>query len=66
MEDIKDVTDDSLKWALDTISEKGSQRITAESIGPDGGKMVILLSRHPTAIDREDVEVQRESPLCKH
>ena len=40
---IKQATGDSIKKALDTISLKESQRITAQSFGLEGGKMIVLL-----------------------
>ncbi|RPD66610.1 GroES-like protein [Lentinus tigrinus ALCF2SS1-7] len=58
VDNIKDVTADSIAYALDAISEKESQRITAQSMGSNGGKMVVVLKPDPAATDRADVEVK--------
>ena len=60
---IKAATGNSIKSALDTISEKESLRITADSIGSQGGKVVVLLPPSPEATSRKDVEFKRE---CLH
>ena len=60
---IKAATGNSIKSALDTISEKESLRITADSIGSQGGKVVVLLPPSPEVTSRKDVEFKRE---CLH
>ncbi|KAI0807655.1 GroES-like protein [Fomes fomentarius] len=40
---IKAATGDSIKKAVDTISEKVTQRITAETIAPSGGEIILVL-----------------------
>ncbi|KAI0723763.1 hypothetical protein C8T65DRAFT_734283 [Cerioporus squamosus] len=40
---------------FDTISEKESQRICAESIGPSGGEVTLLIKPAPGATTRTDV-----------
>lgn len=56
---IKQATGDSITNAVDTISLKDSQRITAESLGPSGGKAVLLLGPAAGATDRKDVKFIR-------
>ncbi|KAI0636517.1 GroES-like protein [Trametes polyzona] len=51
---IKKATGDSVTKALDTISLKDSQRISAEALAPSGGKVVLVLSPIPDATDRKD------------
>ncbi|TBU65354.1 GroES-like protein [Dichomitus squalens] len=53
---IKAATGDSVSVALDTISENGSQTISAESLGPSGGKVVLVLTQDPNATSRKDVQ----------
>jgi len=43
VEKIKKASDGGVKWALDTISEKGSTELAAKSFGTEGGKVVTLL-----------------------
>ncbi|OCH84775.1 GroES-like protein [Obba rivulosa] len=54
---IKTATGDSVKAGFDTISLKDSQIMSAQVIGPDGGKVVLVLSPIPEAKVRDDVEV---------
>ncbi|KAI0665297.1 GroES-like protein [Cubamyces menziesii] len=53
---IKQATGDSITKALDAISLKDSQRITAEALAPSGGKVVLVLQPIPDATSRKDVE----------
>ncbi|KAI8982823.1 GroES-like protein [Trametes punicea] len=53
---IKAATGDSITKALDAISLKDSQRITAEALAPSGGKVVLVLQPVPDATSRKDVE----------
>ncbi|RDX46877.1 GroES-like protein [Lentinus brumalis] len=55
---IKQATGDAVKHVLDTISEGDSQRISAESLGPQGGKVIVLLKPQPEATSRKDVKLQ--------
>ncbi|OBZ73980.1 Protein TOXD [Grifola frondosa] len=57
---VKDAAGDSIRAALDTISTKESQAISARTIAPAGGKLVLLLPPEPEAKVREDVEIVRE------
>ena len=59
---IKEVTGDSLTKGVDAIGELGSQRICAESLGPKGGKVVLVSNVAEGATQRTDVVLQRESP----
>lgn len=56
---IKQATGDSITKALDAISLKDSQRITAEALAPSGGKVVLVLQPIPDATSRNDVEFFR-------
>lgn len=56
---IKQVTGDSVTKALDAISLKESQRISAEVIAPAGGKVVLVLGPEAGATDRKDVQFIR-------
>lgn len=58
---IKAATGDSVKKALDTISDKNSQRITADALSPSGGEVVLVLQPVPEATSRTDVVFKRES-----
>ncbi|EIW60398.1 GroES-like protein [Trametes versicolor FP-101664 SS1] len=53
---IKQTTGDSVTKALDAISLKESQRISAEVIAPTGGKVVLVLGPEAGATDRKDVQ----------
>ncbi|KAH9928552.1 GroES-like protein [Epithele typhae] len=55
IDQIKAATGGTLAKAVDTISEKDSQRICAESMGPAGGHVVLVLFRVPEATQRTDV-----------
>ncbi|KAI1784002.1 chaperonin 10-like protein [Ganoderma leucocontextum] len=57
---IKKATGDSLTKAVDAIAELDSQRICAESLGPSGGKVVLVQSAEEEATKRKDVVLQRE------
>lgn len=61
--EIKQVTGGSLTRALDAISDRASQRISAEVLAPTGGKVVLVSGPEPGATDRTDVEFIRASPL---
>lgn len=64
---IKAAAGDAIENVLDTISEKDSQRISAASIHPDGGNLVLLLAKIDEAINRSDVETQSACtplPFC--
>ncbi|KAI0707838.1 GroES-like protein [Earliella scabrosa] len=54
---VKEVTGDTIKNALDAISERETQPITVDSIAPSGGKVVVLLRPATDVIARKDVEV---------
>jgi len=54
---VKATTGDSLKEALDAISVKDSQILSAHVIGPSGGKVVVLTGPSPDAKIRDEVEV---------
>ena len=56
---VKEVTGDTIKNALDAISERETQPITVDSIAPSGGKVVVLLRPATDVIARKDVEVIR-------
>ena len=58
---IKNATGDTLTKAIDTISLEDSQRLTAEAMGPHGGKAIILMKARPdwTWKGREGVIIQR-------
>lgn len=65
---IKQATSDSVTKAVDAISIKDSQRISAEVLAPAGGKVVLVLGPEPSATDRKDVQFIRMSRLpgsCK-
>ncbi|EIW60399.1 GroES-like protein [Trametes versicolor FP-101664 SS1] len=53
---IKQATGDSVTKALDAISDKDSQRISAEVLAPAGGKVVLVSGPEPGATERKDVE----------
>ncbi|OSD08389.1 GroES-like protein [Trametes coccinea BRFM310] len=53
---IKDATGDSITKAVDAISLKDSQRISAEALAPSGGKVVLVLQPIPDATNRKDVK----------
>ncbi|KAL1947838.1 hypothetical protein VTO73DRAFT_13562 [Trametes versicolor] len=53
---IKQATGDSVTKAVDAISLKDSQRISAEVLAPAGGKVVLVLGPEPGATDRKDVQ----------
>ena len=59
---IKGVTGDSLTKGVDAIGEPSSQRICAESLGPKGGKVILVSNVAEGATQRTDVVLQRESP----
>ena len=63
MSKIKKATGDSIKKAVDTISEKESQRITAEAIAPSGGEVVLVLGPQEGATSRTDVKFKRAFSL---
>ncbi len=56
---IKQATGDSVTKALDAISLKESQRISAEVLAPAGGKVVLVLGPEAGATDRKDVQFIR-------
>lgn len=56
---IKKASGDSIKKAVDAISEKESQRIAAEAIAPSGGEIVLVLGPQPDATSRTDVKFKR-------
>ncbi|TFK92236.1 GroES-like protein [Polyporus arcularius HHB13444] len=53
---IKAATGDSITNVLDAISVKDTQRISAASVAPSGGKVVLVLRRPPGVTDRKDVD----------
>ncbi|KAI0707802.1 GroES-like protein [Earliella scabrosa] len=53
---IKAATGDSITKAVDAISLKESQRITAEALAPSGGEVVLVLGPEPDATSRKDVK----------
>ncbi|KAI0636543.1 GroES-like protein [Trametes polyzona] len=53
---VKNVSGDTIRAAFDTISERESQRISAEVIAPGGGKAVYILAVIEDATARTDVE----------
>ncbi|PIL24403.1 hypothetical protein GSI_14156 [Ganoderma sinense ZZ0214-1] len=55
---IKKTTGGSLTKAVDAISDLNSQRISAESLGPKGGKIVLVQSIQEGATERKDVVLQ--------
>lgn len=56
---VKQVTGDSVTKALDAISLKESQRISAQVIAPTGGKVVLVLGPEAGATDRKDIQFIR-------
>ena len=60
VDQIKGATGNTLKVAFDTISEKDTQRICAAALGPDGGKLGVILGPQWEAIGRSDVKVSCE------
>ena len=60
---IKAATSDSISYAFDAISEGGSQTISAESLGPSGGKVVLVLAQDPNATSRKDVQFIGRLPI---
>ena len=56
---IKNVTGDSITSAVDAISEADSQRISAESLSPAGGKIILVQYPKEGATDRKNVILQR-------
>ena len=56
---IKAATGDSITKAVDAISLKESQRITAEALAPSGGEVVLVLGPEPDATSRKDVKFKR-------
>ena len=61
---IKKATRDSIKRAFDAISESDTQRISAESMAPSGGLLILTRPAQPEVTSRKDVKFQRTS-LCK-
>ena len=59
MTKIKNVTGDSITSAVDAISEADSQRISAESLSPAGGKIILVQYPKEGATDRKNVILQR-------
>ncbi len=57
---IKTATGDSLTKAVDAIAVLDSQRICAEALGPEGGKVVLVQAAQEAATTRKDVVLQRE------
>ncbi|KAM5538077.1 hypothetical protein V8D89_008274 [Ganoderma adspersum] len=55
---IKEVTGDSLTKGVDAIGELSSQRICAESLGPKGGRVVLVSDVKEGATQRTDVVLQ--------
>ncbi|KAI0362627.1 GroES-like protein [Trametes cingulata] len=53
---IKEVTGDSVTKAVDAISLKESQGISAEVLAPSGGKVVLVLGPAKDATSRKDVQ----------
>ncbi|RPD66616.1 GroES-like protein [Lentinus tigrinus ALCF2SS1-7] len=53
---IKAATGDAVTKVFDAISEESTQRISAASVAPSGGKVVLLLRSKPGVTDRTDVE----------
>ncbi|KAI0924688.1 hypothetical protein AcW2_005498 [Taiwanofungus camphoratus] len=60
---IKAATGDSVKAAFDTISLKDSQESSAHVIGPDGGRLVLVLAPVPEAKVRDDVQITHLSDV---
>lgn len=56
MAKVKAASGDTIRYALDSISVRKSQAISAAVIGPSGGKVVHLLAVDPSATDRTDIE----------
>lgn len=63
---IKQATGDSVTKALDAISLKESQRISAEVLAPAGGNVVLVLGPEAGATDRKDVEFIRACSFPLH
>lgn len=57
---IKKATGDSITKAVDAISEKSSQGLTAEALSPQGGEVILVLGSAPDATSRTDVKFKRE------
>ncbi|KAI0748384.1 GroES-like protein [Daedaleopsis nitida] len=53
---IKKATGDSITKAVDAISEKSSQGITAEALSPKGGDVILVLGPASDATSRTDVK----------
>ena len=62
---IKAATNDSISYAFDAISEAGSQTISAESLGPSVGKVVLVLGQDPNETSRKDVQFIGRLPIDK-
>lgn len=63
---IKKATGNSLTKAVDAIAVLDSQRICAESLGPKGGRVMLVQSAQEAATQRKDVVLQRESSPLQH
>ncbi|KAI8982799.1 GroES-like protein [Trametes punicea] len=56
VKEVKAATDDSIRFALDTIGLREAQAISTAVIAPGGGKVVHILRVIPDATERTDVE----------
>ena len=63
MANIKAATHDSVRAALDTISLKETQAISAAVISPEGGKVMHILAVIADATARTDVVRECELPF---
>ena len=56
---IKNATGHSITSAVDAISEADSQKISAESLSPAGGKIILVQYPKEGVTDRKNVVLQR-------
>lgn len=61
MEQIRNVTGNSLSVAFDTNADEASQLLTVRTFGPEGGRLIVLLTPSEAAAkERPDVKIERK------
>ena len=63
VEEIKEVTSNSLHHAFDTISTEDTQKLTVQALAPGPGKIIVILDESQAAQElRPDVKIQCTYP----
>lgn len=58
---MREATNDSLKYAFDTIADEQTQQACVKAFGKDGGKLIVTSWVQDSAVClRSDVQIQRE------